>query len=111
MRNYYIDELDPEALKRFAKHLKNNGFQGSLEDIYWLEVPHDLLTEEQADHFESCGPYVMTLECGPEWINLELLVRARSRLRCSCIAYAEPEQRAYAVETVDTMLKELDIPV
>ncbi|MFO7717282.1 MAG: hypothetical protein ACQESV_09100 [Thermodesulfobacteriota bacterium] len=110
MRYYYIDEIAPADLKRITKHLQAQGMQGSLEGIYWLEIPYHLLTEEQAAHFQDCGPYVVTLECGSEWINLELLVRGRNQLRCSCIAYTAPEQRAYAIETLDSILKKLDIP-
>lgn len=111
MRNYYIDEIAPANLKRITTHLQAQGMQGSLGGIYWLEMPYHLLTDEQAAHFQDCGPYVLTLECGLKWVNLELLVRGRSRLRCSCIAYTAPEQRAYAIETVDSLFKKLDIPV
>jgi len=38
-------------------------------------------------------------------------VRAQGKLRCSCVAYATPEQRAHIMDYMDNLLRELDITV
>ena len=111
MRQYHIDELQPEDIARFVKSLEDNGMTGIMEGLYWLEMPKEMLNEEQVDHFDECGPYVMGIEIGEDWVRLELLVRAKNRMRCSCVTYANTKQRDYGMDALDGMLKELDIPV
>jgi hypothetical protein len=38
-------------------------------------------------------------------------VRTRSRIRCSCIAYADDRQRSWLIGLVDRMLAQLEISV
>ncbi|MFP4315791.1 MAG: hypothetical protein ACLFQR_06165 [Desulfovibrionales bacterium] len=111
MRSYHIDELDPEHIQLFKDFLQQEDLAGPIEDIYWLIIPRELLTAEQKEHEPECGPYFLSLETGDEWLNLELLVRCRGRMRCSCIQYATEDQRVYAMNLLDTMLKNRDIPV
>ena len=44
-------------------------------------------------------------------LKLELLVRARGKIRCSCVSYATPAQREYIVDYLDAFIKEHDIAV
>jgi len=111
MRSYLIDEIAKADVKKAAAHLEAMELAGGLDGIFWLPLPQELLTEEQKEHAEECGPHCMALECDADWIKLELLVRARNKLRCSCVAYATPAQRAHAMDYLDNMLKELDISV
>ena len=111
MRAYLIDELAPEDVKRIADRLTQKGFAGSLEGIYYLPVPEALLSPEQQEHLGACGPYIMPVETGDDWVRLELLVRARSILRCSCVAYAHPALREHMIDTLDALIKDLDIAV
>lgn len=111
MRSYRIDELLPEHVKRFGEHMRKHDLAGSLDGLFWLNVPKDLLTNEQKEHLDKCGPYSLSVETGEDWVQMELLVRARSILRCSCIAYATPVQREHLVSMLDNIFKELDIPV
>jgi len=110
MRLYVVEDLQPEYLTRLKAALDERELAGSVEGIFWLPVPESMLSPEQQEH-ASCGPHAMALEVGPSWLRLELLVRARSTIRCSCIQYAQPELRAHMIDWVDTLLKELDIPV
>jgi hypothetical protein len=110
VRSYVIEELLPEHVRRLCLHLEREGYKGPIEDIYWFELPRELYTEAQHEHAGECGPYVLSLEAGGSWIKLELLVRARNRLRCSCIAYATPQQRARFIDWLDSVLRNLDIP-
>ena len=109
MRTYYINEVRPEDIRRLKRYLDQNGHSAPIEDIFWFEVPHELLTETQQEHAPECGPYVFPLETGDTWLMLELLVRPRNVLHCSCMAYAANRQRAHVIQRLDAILLELDI--
>ena len=63
----------------------------------------------QQEHVESCGPHVMGLEIEENFVRLELLVRARSRMRCECVHYASPELRDRMIVWLENLLAELGI--
>lgn len=111
MRAYLIDELQPEDVNRIAELLTRKGYAGSLEGIFYLPVPEALLSPEQQEHLAECGPFILPLEIGEDWVRLELLVRARSILRCSCVAYAHPALREHMIDSLDALVKDLDIAV
>ncbi|HDQ41802.1 MAG TPA: hypothetical protein ENN39_12365 [Desulfonatronum sp.] len=111
MRSYYIDELQKGDMQLLLPYLEAKGLQGSLAGVYWLFLPEHLLTGEQRAHRQECGPFVASLEIGDTWLKAEMLIRGRGRLRCSCIAYATPEQRDWLVAQVDAMLRDLNIAV
>jgi hypothetical protein len=111
MRYYLIDELFEEDVKRIESALREQGYAGGIEGIFYLPVPEDMLTDEQREHFDKCGPYILSLETGDTWLKMELLVRARNMLRCSCLAYAAPTLRAHMIDFLDRFIRELDIPV
>ncbi len=111
MRYYLIDELYEEDVRRIEKALGEQGYAGGLEGIWYIPVPEDLLTDEQRAHLGECGPYILALETGETWLKMELLVRARNKLRCSCLAYAAPALRMHMIDFLDRFVRELDIPV
>jgi len=112
MRTYLLEDFLPEQLAKVCERLAEMGLSGPLDGIYYLPLPLDLLSEEQTAHHAECGPYIFVLEVvGESSLKLELLVRAQGKLRCSCVAYATPEQRAQIMDTMDNLLRELDITV
>ncbi|EPR42319.1 hypothetical protein dsx2_0246 [Desulfovibrio sp. X2] len=111
MRWYVVDELAAADVKRIVEALETRGLQSPIEGLYYLTVPEELLSEEQRAHAAECGPHVMALETEDEFLRLELLVRARGRMRCSCVHYASPEARSWAIDFLDAFIRELDIPV
>ncbi len=110
MRSYMIEELEPEQVEKIRTTLSDRGWTSSLDGLYRIPVPEELLGPEQAEH-KQCGPFYMAVETGTTWIKLELLVRASQILRCSCIAYATPPQRSAVIDTLDELIKSNDIPV
>ncbi len=110
MRTYRIEDLAPEHVERLARALDARGQGSGMDGLYWFTLPRDMLSAEQMEHAPDCGPHVLSLEILDGGLSLELLVRARGRLRCSCVCYANPAQRAWGMDTVDTLLRELDIP-
>ena len=111
MRSYSIDELSEEAVEKIEERLAQKGWTGSIKGMYYVPIPEELLGPEQREHLEACGPFFLPLETGDGWVRLELLVRARQILRCSCIAYANPALREHMIDTIDSLIRELDIAV
>ncbi len=107
MRLFVLDELDPVWIKGLQSKLEQMGHQGSIKDIYWFELPEKILTPKQQEHFQSCGPYVLSLETGKSSLKLELLVRARNSLRCTCTGLLTREQRIYALDHLEGILAEI----
>lgn len=104
MRQLVVDQLSREERDNLDSYLKRSLSQGSMEGIFWLDLPRDLIAEAQMDH-EQCGPFCFAVELEDEALRLELLVRSRSNMHCSCIAYATPAQRDFALQFFDTMLE------
>lgn len=118
MRSYLIEDIAVEDLPRIAQRLNELELRGPLEGIYYLPLPEDLLQPEQVGHKGECGPFFMALELvegasdmSECQVRLELLVRARNKIRCSCVAYATAEQRRHMIEYLDQLLTELEIAV
>lgn len=115
MRCYLIEDIHLENAAKIMAALESHGFKGPLEGIYYLPVPEEMLTEEQQAHLNDCGPYIMALEVLDQAescnFKMELLVRARNRLRCSCVAYAAPALREWMIDFLDKFIHELDVPV
>ena len=109
MRSYYLDAFVPGELERLAERLDSMELSASMEALYWLPVPHKLLTPLQKTHERDCGPYVLALEILDEALRLGLLVRARNRLRCDCVAYAEPRLVHHMIRYLHGLLDELRI--
>jgi hypothetical protein len=111
MRLYVVDQLTEENIRSIITLLRNKEMESGVEGLFWLLLPDELLTDAQREHRAECGPYALGLEIFPDSIKLELLARAKNRLHCGCITYANAEQRAFAIEWIDSFLHELDIPV
>ncbi|NDV19146.1 hypothetical protein GO013_06905 [Pseudodesulfovibrio sp. JC047] len=115
MRSYLIEDLSDAACQAVMTAFDELGFKGALDGIYYLPLPVELLQKEQQAHQTECGPYFMALEClekeDENSLKLELLVRGRKKMRCSCIAYATPEQRAHMIDYLDQFLDELEVAV
>lgn len=111
MRWYGIDDLTPEDTAKIAARLKEMELEASVEGLYWLPAPGDMLSDLQKEHEDSCGPHVFGLELEEGSLRLELLVRARGRMRCECVHYAEPQLRARMIAWLEQMLAGLGIDV
>jgi len=109
MRSYCLDEFVPGELERLAERLDGMKLSAGMDTLYWLPVPQKLLTPLQKKHERECGPYVLALEILDESLRLELLVRARNRLRCECVAYADHGLVHHMLRHLHSLLDELKI--
>jgi len=118
MRSYLLEDLVEDDLKKISEALKAMELMGPLEGIFYLPLPNELLQQEQKDHHDECGPYFMALELiegasemSECQVKLELLVRGRNRIRCSCVTYATGDQRRHMIEYLNQFIEELEISV
>lgn len=110
MKQYVIDELKPQESDTIGDYLAQHAQPAGVDGLYWLPIAEELLSEEQLAH-EACKPFAFALELLRDRLVCELLVRTRSRVRCSCIAYANHNQREWLIETIDAILDKLGINV
>lgn len=115
MRTYLLEDIVDKDYKVIMEAFDNLGFKGPLDGIYYLPMPEELLQQEQVDHIGECGPFFMALECidkeDENSLRLELLVRARNKIRCSCVSYSTPKQREHMIEYLDQFIEELEISI
>jgi len=104
MRQYLIDDLSREERDNITNYLKRKSRPAAMGGLFWIDVPEDLLNEEQRGHLEKCGPYSFAAEVTEKSVAFEFLLRNNSNLHCSCIAYATREQRDFLLDFVDQML-------
>lgn len=105
MRQLVVDQLSREERQNLDSYLKRTARPGPMEGLFWLELPPELWGGAQQGH-EQCGPFFFSIELAEEKMIFELLVRSSCNLHCSCIAHADPVQRAFLLDFVDAMLAE-----
>jgi len=108
MKQYVIDELEPHDHDAVSDYLQRHTQPAGVDGLFWLPIAEDLLSPEQHSH-DDCKPFAFALELLPDRLVCELLVRTGNRVRCSCIAYANRQQREWLIETIDAVLDKLGI--
>jgi len=108
MRHFVIDQLSREERQAVLDYLRLNCQPGPINALFWLALPENLLAAGQIEH-DGCGPFYLAIEVGEENVAFELLVRSKSTLHCSCIAYANRAQREYLLEFIDAMIDKLQL--
>ena len=108
MRAYLIDEISASDMKKISLFLKQNTSQSSLDTIFWVEIPEDLLTGIQFEH-ENCRPHVFAIEKGDHWVKAEFFVRSLKTMRCDCQGYCSPQQLEFILNFVHHMIGTLNI--
>ncbi len=105
MRYFMVDEISFLEKDNLDSYLKRTLKPGSLEGVFFLELPPDLYGEAQTGH-DDCAPFYFSVILEADSIKFELLVRSSANMHCSCIAQATPAQRQFVLDFADTMLKE-----
>ena len=108
MRAYLLDEITPGDMAKIRAYLKENTVSSSLDQVFWAQIPDELLNEDQRTH-ENCRPHVFAVELGDNWIKCEFFIRSLSNMRCTCPAYAGRRQRRHIISFADDMILELGV--
>ena len=108
MRSYLVDEISPSHLEKMKVYLNEHALPSDLNDIFWIQLPEDLLNETQSRH-PDCHPYVFAIELGRDWIKAECLIRSLKNMKCEAQAYCDPRQWVFITEFVHGMISDLGI--
>jgi hypothetical protein len=73
-----IDELLPEEIEKATEYLTDNAKKSPISDLFWYELPGEILTKEQKEHVNHLGPLKIAIEVGKSSVRFELLVRSES---------------------------------
>jgi len=108
MKQYVLDEITRPDLARIRTYLNGKAKTSGLDDLWWVELPADLLTPEQAAHAE-CQPHRFAVELGRTSLRFELFVRSNRQLRCACAGYTTHRQRAWILDFADRLVDDLQL--
>lgn len=108
MKYYLVDEISVDDMERALLFLRENGTISGLENVFWIRVPEEYLTETQSGHM-GCRPYFFAVEVGGGMIKAEFFIRTLKAMTCSCNGYPDPGQVRYIIRYVDNMIEKLDI--
>ena len=108
MKQYVIDELRPEDHHKIRQYLDVTYGAVEMSGIYWIPLDVEVLTEIQREHVD-CQPFYFAVDLAEDRFALELLVRTKNRIRCSCIGYASREQLIWIMGVVDAIFEKLGI--
>ena len=95
-------------MTRIRAYLEANTISSGLAQVFWAQVPDDLLSAEQRAHTD-CRPHVFAVELGDDRVKFELFIRSLPNMRCTCPAYAGRLQRRHILSFADRMIRDLDI--
>jgi len=108
MKSFIIDEISKKDMEKIRQFLKENSLKSSLDAIFWVSLPEDILNEEQYSH-ETCKPHVFAVELGQDWVKMEFLIRNLSDMKCTCTGYCTRQQRDFILNFAEHLTLELDI--
>ena len=108
MRSYYIDELSEFDLNKIRLFFEKQALSSQIEDIWWIEIPLDLLTPSQKKQ-KDLYPFVFTVELGENWFKSEFLIRSLKTLNREWQAFCTPAQREYILSIIDSLIDGLEI--
>lgn len=108
MRQFVIDDLSKVEMDNLEKYMEKTLDVGAMDGMFWLNIPEDLEAEAQEGH-NDCRPFSLAFELTRDRMIMELLVRSRSNMHCSCIAYVTKAQRDFALGFLDTMFTQMKI--
>ena len=108
MRYYVIDEMPELDLEKIKEHLNSKGVRSQMEEIFWIELPHEHMSIDQSEKKES-HPYMFSIEVSRKEIRAELFIRTLNSFNCEFQGFAIGEQRGFIMNYMDRMLENLQI--
>ncbi|MBI4644410.1 MAG: hypothetical protein HY790_06685 [Deltaproteobacteria bacterium] len=108
MRQYVLDEISRKDIPRVRDYLQDHALASSLEGVWWVDLPEDLLSAEQFAH-QDHRPFRFAVELGDNFVRFEFLIRSRETMRCACIGYATRGQRDFILAFADRLVEDLSL--
>lgn len=108
MRAYLVDEILSDDMVNIRAYLKENTVSSQLDQVFWAQIPDDLLSADQLAH-KNCRPHVFAVELGEDWVKCEFLIRSLPNMQCTCPAYAGRLQRRHILSFADNMIRKLGV--
>ena len=108
MRQYHLDEISRKDIPRLRDYLQEHALASSLDGIWWVDLPEDLLSPEQFAH-QDCRPFRFAVELGDDFVRFEFLIRSQQTMRCACIGYATRQQREFILAFADRLVEDLEL--
>ena len=108
MKYYHIDEISSSDIEKIAEFLRKNTIESNIGNVFWIEVPKDLLNDIQYTH-SACAPHVIAVELDKNSVKFEIFIRSMATLNCRCQDYANRQQRDFILNYADNMLSTMDI--
>jgi hypothetical protein len=108
MRTLVLDELSKEELKQIEEYLDRNLKPSQIKGLYWIFLPHELLTLKQLKYEATDGPFKLSVDLGQKNVKFELLVRGESlsNLGGGCVNGTQLE---YVNAFIERMATELNL--
>lgn len=75
---FSIEELTTEEIQLARQYINDRTKKGSIDDIYWLLVPDNKLTDIQTKLLSTVGPFKIAIELMKDKIRFELLSRSEA---------------------------------
>ena len=108
MKYYLVDEIQLSDMEKIAEFLGKNTIESNIGNVFWVEVPKDLLNDIQYTHI-ACAPHVIAVELDRNSIKFEFFIRSMATLNCQCQVYSDRQQRDFILNYADKMLNTLGI--
>ena len=108
MKQYVIDDLRDSDYTKIKSYMVENYSRSGVGEVYWIPIDDDMLSDVQREHLQ-CKPFYFAVELNPQAFTIELLVRTKNNMRCSCMAYATERQRNWCINCADAILEQLKI--
>jgi hypothetical protein len=108
MRSYVIDEIRPSEMDKIKGFLKENTLSATLENLFWVNIPDDILNDIQFQHHD-CRPHAFAVELGDNWVRFEFFIRSLNTMQCTCPGYGTRQQRDFIIHFAHTMIEQLQI--
>ena len=110
MKQYVIDELRLGEHEKIKAYLDEKFGKSTVDDIYWIPIENDGLTEMQLLH-KDCRPHCFAVVLEEHMVACEFLIRTHNRIRCDCMGYADERQQLKIIQFADDLFDSLGIPV
>ncbi|MDR2367690.1 MAG: hypothetical protein LBF58_06215 [Deltaproteobacteria bacterium] len=73
-----IDELLEAEVNKAREYLNINTVKSPINDLFWLELPDDILDNDQKNYVKNNNQLKIAIEVGKTWVRFELLIRSES---------------------------------